>query len=165
MENFYKTSIGRVKTLKSVSLALLLLLFLSVDVGAAYAQSASAQGTVATGKRRITGTVTDADGAPLVGATVYIQNTNVGTTTNTDGLFVIDVQPKQQITVSYIGYLSQTLPTDGREVINVKLLTDTDQIEEVVVVGYGKQKRQAMVSSIASVGSRNISIPSFQQSE
>ena len=149
MENFYKTSIGRVKTLKSVSLALLLLLFLSVDVGAAYAQSASAQGTVATGKRRITGTVTDADGAPLVGATVYIQNTNVGTTTNTDGLFVIDVQPKQQITVSYIGYLSQTLPTDGREVINVKLLTDTDQIEEGVVVGFGKQRRQATVYELS----------------
>ena len=114
MENFYKTSIGRVKTLKSVSLALLLLLFLSVDVGAAYAQSASAQGTVATGKRRITGTVTDADGAPLVGATVYIQNTNVGTTTNTDGLFVIDVQPKQQITVSYIGCRRPCRPTAAK---------------------------------------------------
>ena len=129
MEKFYKTSIGRVKTLKSVSLALLLLLFLSVDVGAAYAQSASAQGTVATGKRRITGTVTDADGAPLVGATVYIKDTNVGTTTNTDGLFVIDVLPKHQITDSYNGYLTQTLPTHGLEVNNVKLLTDTDQID------------------------------------
>ena len=152
MEKFYKTASGRARSLRHAGLVLLLMLFLAVDTGAAYAQN----NTSGNGKRRITGTVTDNDGSPLVGATVYIQNTTVGTTTNTDGLFVIDVQPGQQITVSYIGYLSQTLPTDGRDVINVKLLTDTDQIEEVVVVGYGKQKRQAMVSSISTVGSREL---------
>lgn len=152
MEKFYKTSIGYARALKSAGIALLLVMFLSVSVDAVHAQGASAQ----TGKRRITGTITDADGSPLVGATVYIKDTNVGTTTNTEGLFVIDVLPKQQITISYIGYLSQTLPTDGREVFNIKLQSDTDQLEEVVIVGYGKQKRQAMVSSIATVGSRDL---------
>lgn len=152
MEKFYKTSIGYARALKSAGVALLLVMFLSVSVDAVHAQGASAQ----TGKRRITGTITDADGSPLVGATVYIKDTNVGTTTNTEGLFVIDVLPKQQITISYIGYLSQTLPTDGREVFNIKLQSDTDQLEEVVIVGYGKQKRQAMVSSIATVGSRDL---------
>ena len=143
MEKFYKTSIGYARTLKSVGLTLLLVMFLSVNVGAVYAQGASSQ----TGKRRITGTITDADGSPLVGATVYIKDTNVGTTTNTEGLFVIDVLPKQQITISYIGYLSQTLPTDGREVFNIKLQSDTDQLEEVVIVGYGKQNIPAIIAA------------------
>ncbi|MDE5622638.1 MAG: carboxypeptidase-like regulatory domain-containing protein, partial [Alistipes sp.] len=96
MENFYKTSIGCAKALKSVGFALLLVMFLSVNVGAVYAQGASSQ----TGKRRITGTVTDVDGSPLVGATVYIKDPNVGTTTPTAGLFVIEVLPKQEISVS-----------------------------------------------------------------
>ncbi|WP_346700688.1 carboxypeptidase-like regulatory domain-containing protein [uncultured Alistipes sp.] len=74
---------------------------------------------------------------PQVGATGYIQNTNIGTTTNTDGLFVLDVTPEQAITISYIGYLSQTHVIHGLDVINVQLKADTDQIEEVVE-GYGK---------------------------
>ena len=152
MEKFYKTSTGCARALKSVSFALLLVMFLSVNVGAVHAQGASAQ----TGKRRITGTVTDTDGAPLVGATVYIKDTNVGTTTNTDGLFVIDVLPKQQITVSYIGYLSQTLPTDGREVINIKLKSDTDLLEEVVVVGYNVQKKETITGSIATITTKDL---------
>ena len=98
MEKFYKTSIGYARALKSAGIALLLVMFLSVSVDAVHAQGASAQ----TGKRRITGTITDADGSPLVGATVYIKDTNVGTTTNTEGLFVIDVLPKQQITISSV---------------------------------------------------------------
>lgn len=158
MENFYKTRFGRTRQLQHAGIVLLLLLFLAVDAGAAYAQSSgsAAQSSATSKKHRVTGTVTDTDGSPLVGATVYIQNTNIGTTTNTDGLFVIDVTPEQEITISYIGYLSQTLPVYGRDVINVQLKADTDQIEEVVVVGYGKQKRQAMVSSIATVGSRDL---------
>ena len=159
MENFYKTRFGRARQLRRAGIALLLLLFLAVDAGVAYAQNtgSAAQGSAATsGKHRVTGTVTDTDGTPLVGATVYIQNTSIGTTTNTDGLFVLDVNDQQAITISYIGYLSQTLAVHGRNVINVQLKADTDQIEEVVVVGYGKQKRQAMVSSIATVGSRDL---------
>ncbi len=154
MDNFYRKSTGRIGRAKSLCTALLMLLFLSVDAGAAYAQTAGSGTT--SGKRRITGTVVDSNGSPLVGASVYIQNTNVGTTTNADGLFVLDVPGKQQITISYIGYLSQTLSTDNQTAFEVKLVADTDQIEEVVVVGYGKQKRQAMVSSIATVGSRDL---------
>lgn len=85
----------------------------------------------------MTGTVTDTDGSPLVDATVYIQNTNIGTTTNTDGLFVLNVTPEQAITISCIGYLSQALAIHGRDVINVQLKADTNQIEEIVV-GYSK---------------------------
>ncbi|MDE7450706.1 MAG: carboxypeptidase-like regulatory domain-containing protein, partial [Alistipes sp.] len=154
MDNFYRKSTGCIGQAKSLCVALLMLLFLSVDAGAAHAQTTDSG--AASGKRRITGTVVDSDGSPLVGASVYIQNTNVGTTTNADGLFVLDVPGKQSITVSYIGYLSQTLSTDNQTAFNVKLVADTDQIEEVVVVGYGKQKRQAMVSSIATVGSRDL---------
>ena len=137
MENFYKTRFGRARQLQHAGIVLLLLLFLAVDAGAAYAQSSgsAAQSSATSKKHRVTGTVTDTDGSPLVGATVSIQNTNIGTTTNTDGLFVIDVAPEQEITISYIGYLSQTLPVYGRDVINVQLKADTDQIEEVVFVG------------------------------
>lgn len=158
MENFYLTDSCRSGKFRRTCVALLALLLLALETGAAYAQNPAVQGgtTSGGGKRRITGTVTDTSSSPLVGATVYIKDTNVGTTTNTDGLFVIDVLPHQQITVSYIGYLSQTLPTDGRERIDVQLQNDAQMFEEVVVIGYGKQKRQAMVSSISSIGSRDL---------
>ena len=135
-------------TLKTAVLALLLLATTASD---AWAQQSDRNAT-----RRVSGTVTDTNGSPLVGATVLIKDTTVGTTTNVDGLFVIDVRPHQELSISYIGYLSQTVATDGREVIDVVLKTDSQMFEEVVVIGYGKQKRQAMVSSVASVSSREL---------
>ena len=79
----------------------LVAMFVSVGMSTVFAQDDSV------GKRRITGTVTDENGDPLIGAYVYIKGTSVGTTTNLDGMYVIDINPKDQLTFSFIGYLEK----------------------------------------------------------
>lgn len=135
-----------------MSCALFVVLFSLLGAEAAYSQES--------GKRRVTGTVIDTNGEPLVGATVQIQNTSVGTITNVDGLYVIDVTDKDILTFSYIGYLSQNLPVKGKDVLNVTLSEDTQMMEDVVVIGYGKEKRAAMVSSVSTIDSKQLASPS-----
>lgn len=132
--------------------ALFVAMFTLLGAGTAYSQDS--------GKRRITGTVVDANGDPLVGATVQILNTSVGTITNVDGLYVIDVSDNDVLTFSYIGFLSQNLPVKGKDVLNVTLSEDSQMMEDVVVIGYGKEKRAAMVSSVSTINSRQLASPS-----
>ena len=118
-----------------------------------------AQNQTSSEKRRVTGVVKDENGGPLAGATVFIKGTDVGTTTNMDGLYVIDVKPKESITFSFIGYISQThQPKSDR--FDVQLEVDAQMFEEAVVVAYGTQKRQAMVSSLTTVNSNDIKVTS-----
>lgn len=113
------------------------------------------------GKRRITGTVMDEKGAPLAGAYVYIKGTQVGTTTNLEGMYVIDIEKKDQLTFSFIGYLEQTLaPKASSNTLNVKLEVDALMAEEAVVVAYGAQKRQAVVSSLSTITSDDLKVTS-----
>ena len=132
--------------------ALFVSIFTLLGAGTAYSQDG--------GKMRVTGTVVDANGDPLVGATVQILNTSVGTITNVDGLYVIDVSDNDVLTFSYIGFLSQNLPVKGKDVLNVTLSEDSQMMEDVVVIGYGKEKRAAMVSSVSTINSRQLASPS-----
>lgn len=133
---------------------LLMVLFQSVDVGVAFSQQTT-QGN----KRRITGTITDTNNEPLVGATVQIKNSGVGTVTNVDGLYVMDVKDGDVLSFSYIGFLKQELPVKNKTVLNVSLSQDVQMMEDVVVIGYGKQKRAGMVSSISTIGTKELIAP------
>ncbi|MCM1198029.1 MAG: carboxypeptidase-like regulatory domain-containing protein, partial [Clostridium sp.] len=112
------------------------------------------------GKRRITGTVTDENGGPLPGAYVYIKGTEVGTTTNLDGMYVIDIAPKDQLTFSFIGFLEKTVTPKAGNTLNVQLVPDALMAEEAVVVAYGAQKRQAVVSSLSTITTDDLKVTS-----
>lgn len=114
-----------------------------------FASAAWAQTTV-------TGTVTDNDNIPLSGATVVEKGTTNGTTADFDGNFSIEVSDSSTILeVSYLGYSTQELPLSGQSNVNVQLAEDATQLEDVVVVGYGIQKKSDVTGSISSIKSEN----------
>lgn len=103
----------------------------------------------------ISGTVFDESGSPLPGATVLEKGSTNGTTTDFDGKFTINVSSDATLEVSYLGYATQDFILDGRTSITVELQPDATQLEDVVVVGYGTQKKSDVTGSIASVKSEN----------
>lgn len=131
---------------------LLITLFVSAGISSVYAQD--------DGKRRITGTVSDENGQPLPGAYVYIKDTQVGTTANLDGMYVIDIDPSDELTFSFIGYLEQTLKPGKSSTMNVSLQPDSNALEEAVAVAYGAQKRQAVVSALSTITTDDLKVTS-----
>lgn len=130
----------------------------------AHSQEASAQGG---GKLTVTGVVIDELGEPMIGAGVLVKNTVNGAITNLDGEYSIQVDAiggGGVLIFSSIGYADLEVPVNGREVINVQLQLDQLQLEEVVVVGYGTQKRESVVGAISTVDVSNIKVPSAQLS-
>lgn len=104
-------------------------------------------------KHHITGTVVDEQGEPIIGANIIESGTTNGTVTDFDGNFSLDVANNASIRISYIGYLEQELQTSGRNSFNVTLIEDTQALDELVVVGYGVQKKVNLTGSVASVQS------------
>jgi TonB-linked SusC/RagA family outer membrane protein len=141
----------------AMSMVMLAVLFLWTGTATVRAQDAAAASQE---RRRLTGTVSDPDGEPLVGASVKILNTGLGTVTNAEGLYVINVRDGETLSFSYLGFLKKDVKIGRQSVLDMILEQDAQMFEEVVVVGYGKQKRAAMVSSISSVTSRELKTPS-----
>ena len=112
------------------------------------------QGVVA--QTTVTGTVTDEQNVPLPGASVVEKGTSNGTTADFDGNFTIEVVDGNAILeVSFLGYVSLEVPTDGQGNVTVQLREDTSQLDEVVVVGYGVQKKSDVTGAIGSIKSEN----------
>lgn len=109
-------------------------------------------------QRVIIGTITSGtDKAPIPGANVQIKGTTVGSITDLDGNFTINVSSESSVLVfSYIGYVTQEITVGSKSRIDVQLLEDIKQLGEVVIVGYGEQDRKTLTSSIASVSSKDI---------
>jgi TonB-linked SusC/RagA family outer membrane protein len=103
--------------------------------------------------RTITGTLKDAgEGTPLIGATVQIKGTTLGTVTDIDGKFALTIPPGAEILrFSYIGYLSQEAEIGDRTVFDILLIEDILELDEVVVIGYGTQKKSDLTGAIATV--------------
>ncbi|WP_417359788.1 SusC/RagA family TonB-linked outer membrane protein [Galbibacter sp.] len=99
----------------------------------------------------ITGSVTSSDGMPLPGVSILVQGTSTGVVTNFDGTFQLDASSDATLEFSYIGFKTQTIAVDGRSTINVAMEEDLAQLDEVVVVGYGTQKRSDVTGSVSSV--------------
>ncbi|MRG44205.1 SusC/RagA family TonB-linked outer membrane protein [Chitinophaga sp. SYP-B3965] len=104
----------------------------------------------------ITGTVTSAAGEPLPGVNIRIKNSSNGTITNDKGNFSIKAPSSATLTFSYIGYLTQDLTVSGRKNFNVRLQVFTDPMNEVVVVGFGKQKKISVTAAISSIGTKEL---------
>jgi len=100
----------------------------------------------------ITGTVLDTDGLGVIGANIVVQGTTIGTVTDFDGSYTLEAPAgSTAIVYSYLGYKSQTVEIAGRTVIDVTLEADTEILDEVVVVGYGTQKRSDLTGAVASI--------------
>lgn len=106
-------------------------------------------------KKGITGTVIDKNGEPIIGANVLIKGTSIGTITDFNGKYTLEVPENAIIQISYIGYLSQDINVNGKKEITVRLAEDTQSLDEVVVVGYGTQKKGEVASAISSIKSEN----------
>ncbi len=105
----------------------------------------------------LTGKVTDqSTGEPLPGVTIVIKGTTYGTITDFDGIYSIQVSTGATMAFSYVGYLSQEIQIKNQTTLNVALKLDTEQLNEVVVVGYGIQKKREITGSIAKIESRDI---------
>lgn len=103
-------------------------------------------------KRMLRGTVTDQQKNLLIGASVTVKGTTIRTQTNRIGEFFLDVPANKDIlTVSYVGMINQEVNVSGKNSINVVLKEDQSQLSEVVVVGYGKQKKESVVGAITQV--------------
>lgn len=114
----------------------------------------------------VSGTVTDAeDGTPLPGVNIILQGTNTGTSTDVDGHYSLQIPSGNEIlVVSFVGYIPQQIPVNGRNTIDIELAPDVQQLEDVVVVGYGTQEQREITSSVTSISSEefnqgNISEP------
>ncbi len=112
-------------------------------------------GEISQQTKRITGTVTDAMG-PVIGANVSEKGTLNGVITDMDGNFVLDCAPGATIVVSYIGYKTQEFVVGDQETYNIQLAEDSEMLEEVVVVGYGVQKKKLVTGATVQVKGDNI---------
>ena len=101
-------------------------------------------------KVTIKGIVSDNLGA-IIGANVMEKGTTNGTVTDMEGAFTLDVSSNAVLVVSYIGYVEQQIPVNGRTTINVTLIEDSQSLDEVVVVGYGTQKKVNLSGSVSSI--------------
>jgi TonB-linked SusC/RagA family outer membrane protein len=108
-------------------------------------------GTLCAQNLDVTGTVTDKNGEPVVGAYVMIKGTQTGTSTNADGYYAIKVPSSGTLVFSCIGYATAEVSVNGRAKINISLKDDTQMLQDVVVVGYGTQRRQDLTGAVATV--------------
>lgn len=106
--------------------------------------------------KQVTGQVLDENGIPLPGANVIVKDTNRAAITDIDGNFGIEVTPEETLVVSYIGYFNQEILVGDQTKITVNMQLDTQQLDEVVVVGYGTQKKSVVTGAISSVKSADL---------
>src|SRR5690554_5222357 len=100
---------------------------------------------------KIKGKVFDENRMPLVGASVIIEGTNQGVSTNSEGEFEIECAPGATLVFSFIGYVSKNVEVQGRSYLEVTMNPQANILEEFVVVGYGKQKRANLTGAVSSV--------------
>lgn len=110
--------------------------------------------------KTITGTVVDAGGEPIIGANIRIKGTTTGTITDIDGNFSIEAEPKSVIEISYIGYLTQEMVINNQKSIRILLREDTKTLDEVVVIGYGVQKKADLTGSVANINTEKLNTQS-----
>ena len=108
-------------------------------------------------QRKITGKIVDVNGDPIIGATVSVRGSNTGTVSDIDGNFVLYVEAGTEILldVSYIGYKKEEIKTDGNKPVKITLLENMAMLDEVVVVGYGVQKKVNLTGAVANVNFDN----------
>ena len=127
------------KSLKSLQKPLVLLFLLCLLPMGALAQSL------------IKGTVNDEAGEPIIGASVKVVGTNSGTVTDFNGKFSVNAPSNGQLEISYVGYKTQKVQISGKSDITVTLTEDAQSLDDVVVIGYGVQKKKLVTGATVQV--------------
>lgn len=113
-------------------------------------QWAAAQNSI-----KVSGTVIDDAGYPMIGLTVVVTGTNNGVVTDIDGNYSIDVNPDASLTFSFLGFKTQEIPVEARNRIDVQLLPDTELLSDAIVIGYGNTTKKDLTGSVSSVGTKD----------
>lgn len=148
MEAFYATLQKKVppQFFNRLNLSTKLLFFTVAFLLSAYSQVVFAQGAT------VTGTVKETDGTPLPGVTVQLKGTTRGTNTDIDGKYQITgIEPGASLIFSFIGKTPQEVAVGNQSTVDVTLADDSKSLQEVVVVGYGTQRRKDLTGAIASI--------------
>lgn len=101
--------------------------------------------------KTITGTITDENGEPIIGANIVEKGTTNGSITDIDGKFSLNIRESAILVISYIGYNTQYIPVTNKSIYNIKLVEDSKALDEVVVVGYGVQKKVNLTGAVSVV--------------
>ena len=107
---------------------------------------------------KISGKVIDEEGEPVIGANILILGTNTGTVTDIDGNFILSVPRNSTLHISYIGYIAQEILITDQKEINVQLVQDTELLDELVVVGYGVQRKSVVTAAISRVTAEELNV-------
>ncbi|WP_159063558.1 TonB-dependent receptor [Parabacteroides bouchesdurhonensis] len=102
-------------------------------------------------QKKVTGTIKDHQNEPIIGANIIEKNTQNGTITDENGYFSLDINPNSTLVVTYIGYLPKEIPVGSKDIFNIILTEDVEQLEEVVVVGYGSVKKKDLTGSVVRI--------------
>ncbi|MGM9780048.1 MAG: SusC/RagA family TonB-linked outer membrane protein [Prevotella sp.] len=114
-------------------------------------------GTAGLSAKNITGVVKSAtDNEPLIGVTVKLAGASSGTVTDVNGKYTINANSGQTLVFSYIGFISQSVKIGAKDVVNITLMEDSKSIEEVVVIGYGVQKKKLVTGATVQVKGENV---------
>ena len=100
---------------------------------------------------KIRGTITDAQGEPLIGANVLVDGSKLATITDMNGDFSLEVPANSKLRITYIGYVTQEVTVKNKTLFNIQLQEDTQTMDEVVVIGFGTQKKVNMTGAVASI--------------
>ncbi|MDR1224046.1 MAG: TonB-dependent receptor [Tannerella sp.] len=114
----------------------------------------------ALGQKRVDGTVVDETDEPLAGATITVKSSTRGVITDADGKFGITVNAADALEISYLGYETQTVAVGQQTYISVKLEPKKNELDEVIVVAFGKQKKVSVISAIQTVDTKDLHVPS-----
>lgn len=125
---------------------ILLIIFSCLFISGAFAQEITCRGVVTSAE----------DGQPLPGVTVVVKGTTNGTTTDIDGIFQLNVPSNATLIFSFVGMTSQEIPVNGRKEISVALKSAMVDVDEIVVIGYGTQKRKDVTGAVSIVDSKTI---------
>ncbi len=106
---------------------------------------------------KLQGEVTDQEGEPLIGASVVVKHAKTGVATDLDGKFQMQVKSNDVLVVSYVGFVTKNVDVNGQRDIKIVLDVDNTNLDELVVVGYGVQKKSDMTGAVASVGKDRLS--------
>jgi TonB-linked SusC/RagA family outer membrane protein len=108
---------------------------------------------------KITGTITDESGNPLAGSYIQVEGTSIGTVTDLNGNYSLDVPNENSVLVfTFVGYNSQRVSAFGKTIIDIQMIPSIETIEEIVVVGYGTQQKMTLTGAVATVGEDELRI-------
>ncbi|MDR0430574.1 MAG: TonB-dependent receptor [Tannerellaceae bacterium] len=102
-------------------------------------------------QKNISGVITDINGEVIAGANIRVKGTMIGTSTDADGRFVLTTPREGILEISYVGYVTQEVNLAGKSIFNIRLIEDSQQLNEVVVIGYGTQKKVNLTGAVTSV--------------